>query len=146
MAENSAKSDDFRRGAEAPRPITVRFAPEIAARLEAEARERDASPTETVRAIVCAHYGAADEQTALMRELRELVEDRFRHIVYEISRTRSSLYHMMEQSESIDLDRERLTVIEQWSREDAQGYLHELDAEIRRRLSPPQASGGEREE
>src|SRR5579875_2342635 len=146
MAENIAKSDDFTRGAEAPRPITVRFAPEIVARIEADATAKEASPTEIVRAIVCAHYGAAGESAALMRELRELVEDRFRHVVYEISRTRSSLYHMMEQSESIDLDRERLTVIEQWSREDAQGYLHELDAEIRRRLSALPAHGAEREE
>ena len=146
MVENRAVSDGTKETQSQGRQLAVRFAPEIVARLEADARERDASPTEIVRAIVCAHYGAAGESAALMRELRDLVEDRFRHIVYEISRTRSSLYHMMEQSESIDLDRERLTVIEQWSREDAQGYLQELDAEIRRRLSPPQASGGEREE
>ncbi len=146
MPESKRISTDINGSGEQPRAVLVRFAPEIAARLEADARERDASPTEIVRAIVCAHYGAAGRQAELIGELRELVEDRFRHIVYEISRTRSSLYHMMEQSESIDLDRERLTVIEQWSREDAQGYLHELDAEIRRRLSPPQTSGQSREE
>jgi hypothetical protein len=146
MPESKRISTDINGSGEQPRAVLVRFAPEIVARLEAEARERDASPTEIVRAIVCAHYGAAGRQAELIGELRELVEDRFRHVVYEISRTRSSLYHMMEQSESIDLDRERLTVIEQWSREDAQGYLHELDAEIRRRLSPLQASGQGREE
>jgi len=146
MPESKRISTDINGSGEQPRAVLVRFAPEIVARLEADARERDASPTEIVRAIVCAHYGAAGPQAELIGELRDLVEDRFRHIVYEISRTRSSLYHMMEQSESIDLDRERLTVIEQWSREDAQGYLHELDAEIRRRLSALPAHGAEREE
>jgi hypothetical protein len=141
MAENVAKSDDFTRGGEAPRPITVRLTPEIVARIEADARERDASPTEIVRAIVREHYGGRSKETELLNELRELIEDRFRHIVYEISRTRSSLYHMMEQSDSVDLDGDRLTVIEQWSREDARNYLADLDEEIRRRLASPRANG-----
>jgi hypothetical protein len=141
MAENIAKSDDFTRGAEAPRPITVRFAPEIASRLEADARERDASPTEIVRAIVCAHYSEAGRQTELMRELGDLIEDRFRHLVYEISRTRSSLYNMVEQSPELALDRPKLKEIQQWSRADASDYLTRLDAEIEGRKNLGKASG-----
>jgi hypothetical protein len=141
MAENIAKSDDFTRGAEAPRPITVRFAPEIASRLEAEARERDASPTEIVRAIVCEHYSEAGRQTELMRELGELIEDRFRHLVYEISRTRSSLYNMVEQGNGFGLDRARLKHIQQLSRQNASDYLTRLDAEIEGRKNLGKASG-----
>ncbi|GEM_PF-5174037 len=146
MAENSAKSHDFMRGAEAPRPITVRFAPEIAARLEAEARERDASPTEIVRAIVREHYSGQARQTELIGELRELIEDRFRHIVYEISRTRASLYRIAEESPGIELSAETLRGIFEITRDDARIYIDTLDAEICRRLSALPARGEEREE
>ena len=73
-------------------------------------------PTEIVRAIVCEHYSGAGEQAALMREIRDLIEDRFRHIVYEISRTRSSLYNIVEQSGALGLDRPKLKEIQQLSR------------------------------
>ena len=143
MAENIVKSDDFTRGVEAPRPITVRFAPEIVARLEAEARERDASPTEIVRAIVREHYSERGKETELIRELRELIEDRFRHIVYEISRTRASLYRIAEESPGIELSTETLRGIFEITRDDARIYIDRLDAEIRRRLGPLPANGEE---
>jgi hypothetical protein len=141
MAETTMKSDDFTRGADQAKPVTVRFAPEIAVRLDADAQTRGASPTEIVRAIVCEHYSGAGEPAALIREIRELIEDRFRHIVYEISRTRSSLYNIVEQSESFRLDRPKLKEIQQWSREDASEYLGRLDAEIDRRKGAAKTNG-----
>jgi hypothetical protein len=113
--------------------VLVRLAPEIAARLEAEARERDVSPTEIVRGIVCERYSGAGEEAASIEEIRDLIEDRFRHTVYEISRTRSSLYNMVEQSGALGLDRPKLKDIQQSSRRDASEYLTRLDAEIERR-------------
>lgn len=135
MAESIMKSDYSTRGADQAKPITVRFAPEIAAQLEAEAQARGASPTEIVRSIVCEHYSAANEQAGLIQEIRDLIEDRFRHTVYEISRTRSSLYNMVEQSGALGLDRPKLKEIQQLSRKDASDYLGRLDAEIDRRKS-----------
>jgi hypothetical protein len=132
MPENKRISADINESTEQPRAVLVRLAPEIATRVETDARERDASPTEIVRSIVCEHYSRAGESAALMHEIRGLIEDRFRHIVYEISRTRSSLYNMVEQSESFGLDRPKLTEIQQLSREDATNYLKRLDAEIDR--------------
>jgi len=75
-----------------------------------------------------------------------LIEDRFRHIVYEISRTRSSLYNIVEQSESFGLDRPKLKEIQQWSREDASEYLGRLDAEIDRRKGAAKTNGEARRE
>jgi hypothetical protein len=141
MPENKRISSDINESSEQPRAVLVRFAPEIASRLEAEARERDASPTEIVRAIVCEHYSEAGRQTELMRELGDLIEDRFRHLVYEISRTRSSVYNMVEQSPELTLDRSKLKHIQQLSRQDASDYLTRLDAEIERRKSGPKTDG-----
>jgi hypothetical protein len=141
MADNIAKSDDFTRVADQAKPITVRFAPEIATRLELDARERDASPTEIVRAIVCEHYSGTAEQAALMREMRDLIEDRFRHIVYEISRTRASLYRIAEESPGIELSTEALRDIFEITRGDARIYIDKLEAEIRRRLGPLPTNG-----
>jgi hypothetical protein len=104
------------------------------------------SPTEIVRSIVCEHYSGAGVQAALMREIRELIEDRFRHTVYEISRTRSSLYNMVEQSEPFGLDRPKLKEIQQLSREDATNYLKRLDAEIDRRKGGAKINGDGRRE
>jgi hypothetical protein len=146
MPESKRISTDINGSGEQPRAVLVRFAPEIVARLETDARERDASPTEIVRAIVCAHYGAAGRQAELIGELRELIEDRFRHIVYEISRTRASLYRIAEESPGIELSTETLRGIFEVTREDARIYIDRLDAEIRRRLSAPQANGEQREE
>lgn len=139
MPENKKISGDINESGEQPRAVLVRFAPEIVARLETEARERDASPTEIVRAIVCEHYGEAGAQTEL-RELRDLVEGRFRHIVYEISRTRASLYRIAEQSPGIELSTDALRKIFEITREDARIYIDKLDAEIRRCLGPVPAS------
>jgi hypothetical protein len=141
MAENTMKSEDFTRSANQAKPITVRFALEIAARVEADAREREVSPTEIVRSIVCEHYAAIGEQAALIAEIRDLIEDRFRHTVYEISRTRSSLYNMVEQTGAFGLDRPTLKEIQQLSRKDAADYLGRLDAEIERRKSAVRKEG-----
>jgi hypothetical protein len=141
VPENKRISTDINESGEQPRAVLVRFAPEIASRLEADARERDASPTEIVRSIVYEHYSGAGRRTELMRELGDLIEDRFRHLVYEISRTRSSLYNMVEQSPELALDRPKLKEIQQWSRADATDYLTRLDAEIERRKSGPKADG-----
>ena len=81
-----------------------------------------------------------------MRELGELIEDRFRHLVYEISRTRSSLYNMVEQGNGFGLDRARLKHIQQLSRQDASDYLTRLDAEIEGRKNLGKASGAALEE
>jgi hypothetical protein len=134
MAENKKLSADISETADQPRAILVRFAPEVAAQVEADAQARSASPTEIVRSIVCEHYSGASQGTDLMRELRDLIEDRFRHLVYEISRTRSSLYNIVEQGNGFGLDRAKLKQIQQWSREDASEYLGRLDAEMRRRM------------
>jgi hypothetical protein len=139
MPENKRISADINESTEQPRAVLVRLAPEIATRVETDARERDASPTEIVRSIVCEHYSRAGEY-ALMHEIRDLIEDRFRHTVYEISRTRSSLYNMVEQSESFGLDRPKLKDIQQLSREDATDYLKRLDAEIDRLKGAPKTN------
>jgi hypothetical protein len=141
MAENRAVSDGTNETQNQARQLAIRFAPEIVARIEADAAAKDASPTEIVRSIVCAHYSGAGEQTAQMREVRELIEDRFRHIVYEISRTRASLYRIAEESPGIELSTEALRGIFEVTRDDARIYIDKLDAEIRRRLSP--LPGGE---
>ena len=141
MSENIMKSEDFTSSADQARPITVRFALEIAVRVEADARERHVSPTEIVRSIVCQHYAVTGERAALIGEIRDLIEDRFRHTVYEISRTRSSLYNMVEQSGALGLDRPTLKEIQQLSRKDAADYLGRLDAEIERRKSAASKEG-----
>jgi hypothetical protein len=56
MAENKKLSADISETGDQPRAILVRFAPEVAARVEADAQARSASPTEIVRSIVCEHY------------------------------------------------------------------------------------------
>src|SRR5579875_2612158 len=146
MSENKRISTDINDGLEQTRAVLVRFAPQIAARLEADARERDASPTEIVRAIVREHYSERGKETELLNELRELIEDRFRHIVYEIPRTRASLYRIAEESPGIELSTETLRGIFEITRDDARIYIDTLDAEICRRLSALPARGEEREE
>ena len=141
MPENKKLSADIGETGDQPRAILVRFVPEVAARVEADAQARGASPTEIVRSIVCEHYSGTNQEAAVIGELRELIEDRFRHLVYEISRTRSSLYNVVEQSATFGLDRERLKQIQQWSREDANEYLTRLDAEMRRRVGVAKTGG-----
>ena len=146
MVENRAVSDGTNEAQSQPKQLAVRFAPEIVARIEADAAARDASLTEIVRSIVCEHYSGASQGTDLMRELRDLIEDRFRHLVYEISRTRSSLYNVVEQSATFGVDRDRLKQIQQWSRDDASEYLGRLDAEMRRRVGVAETGGEVRKE
>jgi len=146
MPENKKISADINETSEQPRAVLVRLAPEIATRVETDAREREVSPTEIVRSIVCEHYSPANEQAELIRGILDLIEDRFRHTVYEISRTRSSLYNMVEQSETFGLDRLRLKEIQQLSRKDATDYLGRLDAEIDRRQSPAKTNSEGRRE
>jgi hypothetical protein len=141
MPENKRISADIGETSEQPRAVLVRLAPEVASRVEADAREREVSPTEIVRSIVCEHYAATGEQAALIEEIRDLIEDRFRHTVYEISRTRSSLYYMVEESDALGLDRSKLKEIQQLSRKDAADYLGRLDAEIERRKSAASKEG-----
>lgn len=146
MVDSNTKSDDFTRTADQAKPITVRFAPEVAGQVEADAQARGGSPTETVRSIVSEHYRGVSKRTELIRELRDLIEDRFRHLVYEISRTRSSLYNIVEQGNGFGLDRPKLKQIQQWSREDASEYLGRLDAEMRRRIEAAAADDEARKE
>jgi hypothetical protein len=146
MVENRAVSEGTNETQNQSKQLAVRFAPEVVARIEADAAAHDASPTEIVRSIVCEHYSGAGEQAVLMREIRDLIEDRFRHTVYEISRTRSSLYNMVEQSEPFGLDRPKLKEIQELSREDATNYLKRLNAEIDRRKGAAQTKGEERPE
>ena len=140
MGENRPVSDGTNETSSQSKQLAVRFAPEVVARIEADATAQNASPTEIVRSIVFEHYSGASDQSVLMREIRELIEDCFRHTVYEISRTRSSLYNMVEQSESFGLDRPKLKDIQELSREDAANYLKQLDAEIDRRKSEAKAN------
>ena len=141
MVENRPVSDGTNESPSQSKQLAVRFAPELVARIDADATAQNASPTEIVRSIVFEHYSGASEQAALIREIRDLIEDCFRHTVYEISRTRSSLYNMVEQIESFGLDRPKLKDIQQLSREDASNYLKRLDAEIDRRKGRPQTHG-----
>ena len=140
MAENKAVSDGTNETMNQTKQLAIRFAPEIVARLEADALVENVSPTEIVRSIVCKHYGESREQVASFREIRELIEDRFRQTVYEISRTRSSLYHMVEQSEVLELDHTKLEEIYRLSHEGAADYLGRLDVEIDRRKNQPRAN------
>lgn len=146
MPENKKLSADISETGDQPRAILVRFAPELAARVEADAQARGVSPTEIVRSIVCEHYSGANQEAGVIGELRDLIEDRFRHLVYEISRTRSSLYNVVEQSASFGLDRDKLKRIQQWSREDASEYLGRLYAEMRRRMGVAETGGEVRKE
>jgi hypothetical protein len=146
MVDKTAVSEGTNETQNQSKQLAVRFAPEVAARIEADAATQNASPTEIVRAIVCEHYSGAGEQTRLIGEIRELIEDRFRHTVYEISRTRSSLYNMVEQSESFGPARPKLKEIQQLSREDATNYLKRLDAEIDRRKGAAKINGDGRRE
>jgi hypothetical protein len=98
MAENRAVSDGTNETQNQTRQLAVRFAPEIVARIEADAAAKDASPTEIVREIVCAHY-SGDRETAGVRalsaELRALgerLDERFWQLMYEHSRNRNSLF------------------------------------------------------
>jgi len=135
MAEETMKANDFARSADQAKPITIRFSSEIA-----EAQARDASPTEIVRSIVCDHYNESVDLGQLRSEISELIEDRFRHTVYEISRTRSSLYYMVERSEALELDRTKLEEIQRLSRQNATDYIGRLDAEIDRRKNGSKAN------
>jgi hypothetical protein len=146
MAGNKKLSADISETGDQRRAILMRFAPEVAARVEGDAQARSASPTEIVRSIVCEHYSGANQEAGVIRELRELIEDRFRHLVYEISRTRSSLYNIVEQGNGFGLERAKLKQIQQWSREDASEYLGRLDAEMRRRIEVAAAGGEARKE
>jgi hypothetical protein len=146
MAETKKLSADISETGDQPRAILVRFAPEIIARIEADAAARDATLTEIVRSIVSQHYSEISKGTELICELRNLIEGRFRHLVYEISRTRSSLYNIVEQGKGFGLDRPKLKQIQQWSREDASEYLGRLDAEMSRRLEVAAAGGEVRKE
>jgi hypothetical protein len=146
MPENKKLSADISETGDQPRAILVRFAPELAARVEADAQARGASPTEIVRSIVCEHYSGANQEAGVIGELRDLIEDRFRHLVYEISRTRSSLYNVVEQSATFGLDRAKLKEIQRWSRDDASEYLGRLDAEMRRRVGVAEIGGEVRKE
>jgi hypothetical protein len=141
MPENKRISADINETSEQARAVLLRLAPEIASRVEADAREREVSPTEIVRSIVFEHYRGTAEQAALMREMRDLIEDRFRHTVYEISRTRASLYRIAEESPGIELSTEALGDIFEITREDARIYIDKLEAEIRRRLGPLPTNG-----
>jgi hypothetical protein len=141
VPESKRISADISETSEQPRAVLVRLAPEIAARVEADAREREVSATEIVRSIVCEYYSGATEYAALMRKIADLIDDRFRHTVYEISRTRSSLYNMAEQSGALGLDGPKLKEIQQMSRKDATDYLGRLDAEIERRKSAGKNEG-----
>lgn len=146
MVENRAVSDGTNEAQSQGKQLAVRFAPEVVGRIEADAIAGNVSPTEIVRSIVCEHYQGTSEQAGLMQELRDLVEDRFRHIVYEISRTRASLYRIAEQSPGLELSGEALRSVFEITREDARIYIDRLDAEIRRRLGPLSADGEERKE
>ena len=68
MVENRPVSDGTNETQNQTRQLAVRFAPEIVARIEADAAAKDASPTEIVREIVCEHYGR-DGETAGVRAL-----------------------------------------------------------------------------
>jgi hypothetical protein len=146
MAESKKISADISETGDQRRAILVRFAPEVAAQVEADAQARNASPTEIVRSIVCEHYSGTSQGAGVIGELRDLIEDRFRHLVHEISRTRSSFYNVVEQSASFGLGRAKLKEIQQWSREDANEYLTRLDAEMRRRVGVAETGGEVRKE
>jgi hypothetical protein len=141
MVENKTVSDGTNETTSQSRQLAVRFAAELVARIEADAAAQNASPTEIVRSIVFEHYSGAGERAALMREIRDLIEDRFRHIVYEISRTRASLYRIAEESPGIELSTEALRDIFEITRGDARIYIDKLEAEIRRRLGPLPTNG-----
>jgi hypothetical protein len=132
MTENTMKSGDFARAADQVKPITVRFAPEIAARVEAEAQERGASPTEIVRSIVAEHYNQPTDTGALIGELRGLrkaLDERFWHLVYEHSRTRCSLYSIAEEPKR---DLETLLRIFEEAKQLAAKYVNECKEAERR--------------
>jgi len=135
MVENKMVSDGTNETANQSKELAVRITSEVVGQIEADAAAQNASPTEIVRAIVCKYYAETAGQAAMMREIRDLIEDPFRHIVYEISRTRSSLYNRAEQSGALGLNRQMLKEIQQLSRQDATGYLERLDAEIERRAA-----------
>ncbi|MGO9059224.1 MAG: hypothetical protein ACLQU2_17820 [Candidatus Binataceae bacterium] len=100
MPESKRISADISDAGDQPRAILVRLTPEIAARVEAAAQERGASPTEIVRSIVAEHYNQPTDTSAVIGELRALrkaQDDRFWHLVYEHSRTRCSLYSIAEE-------------------------------------------------
>ena len=70
MAENKKLSADISESGDQPRAILVRFAPKLAARVEADAHEQDVSPTEIVRSIICEHYGRAGDRRRTGRPTR----------------------------------------------------------------------------
>ena len=138
MIENKAVSEGTNENQNQTRQLAIRFAPEIVFRLETEAAAKNVSPTEIVRSIVCEHYAEAGDPKELIRQVSELIEDRFRHIVYEISRTRASLYHIAEQSPGLQISTDMLRKIFEVTREDARKYLEKLEAEMKRRQSTPE--------
>jgi hypothetical protein len=140
MPENKEISTDIAEANDQPRAVLVRFAPEIAAHIDADARQREVSATEMVRSIVSEYYSEAGPRAELIQGIRDLIEDRFRHTVYEISRTRSSLYYMVERSEALELDRPKLEEIQRLSRQSATDYIGRLDGEIERRKNGSKAN------
>lgn len=143
MPENKTISADISETYEQPRAVLVRIPSEIAARIDADAQERGTNPTEIVRAIIREHYNKAANHSASVIELNDLIEDRFGHIVYEISRTRASLYHIAQQSPGLQISTDMLRKIFEVTCDDARMYLDKLEAEMKRRQSVPEQNAGD---
>jgi hypothetical protein len=145
MPENKRISTDINESGEQPRAVLVRFAPEIASRLEADAHERDASPTEIVRAIVCAHYGGDGETagvralSAELRALGERLDERFWQLMYEHSRNRNSLFDI---ALAPVRDEQALRAILKDSKESARRWVEQCrKSELRNNGSQPESDG-----
>jgi len=145
MPENKRISTDINESGEQPRAVLVRFAPEIASRLEADARERDASPTEIVREIVCEHYGRDGEAagvralSAELRALGERLDERFWQLMYEHSRNRNSLFDI---ALAPVRDEQALRAILKDSKESARRWVEQCRrSELRNNGSQPESGG-----
>lgn len=145
MPENKRISTDINESGEQPRAVLVRFAPEIVARIEADAAAKDASPTEIVREIVCAHYGGDGEiagvraLSAELRALGERLDERFWQLMYEHSRNRNSLFDI---ALAPVRDEQALRAILKDSKESARRWVEQCrKSELRNNGSQPESGG-----
>jgi hypothetical protein len=143
VTENTMKSGDFTRATEMARPITVRFTPQIAEALEAEAQRRGVTTTEVVREIVTerfkraapnrtnpARYGQqpqADDGSWVYLLGKGGEERQFQQLIYEITKTRSALMHFA----SNTLPGDNLEELSRAAARDAKAYTSELVAAMK---------------
>jgi len=126
---------------ETKKTFTIRLPEQIAARVEAHAVDLNVSPTTLLQSVVVRHFDLAGQggpETApiaalggKMEALRKLCErleqaeaDRYAQLLFEMVKTRSAIFHSLDQSIGANAVDEIIEASEQTARQ----YLARLDS------------------